>query len=102
MTSAVTRLSSKSVGSYTQQSLYSASNHSVMLKVVEDIRFLEDRIDRMNSLKTPNTTLLKTYQTMLDSRESVLEWLKEKSTPEQSADEQNNAETEEEQLSNLA
>ena len=44
---------------------------------LEDIQFLRDRIERIKKLQTPNSTVLKTYQAMLESRESVLDWLRE-------------------------
>lgn len=44
-------------------------------KVTEDIQFLMDRIERVKNLQTPNTTVLKTYQSMLKSRQEVLVWL---------------------------
>lgn len=72
------QLSQKPVDRFIPRSPYSASNHAVVLKVMEDISFLKDRIERMKSLKTPNATVLKTYHSMLESRESVLEWLQEK------------------------
>lgn len=44
-------------------------------KVIEDIQFLQDRIERVKKLQTPNTTVLKTYESMLHSRQQVLVWL---------------------------
>lgn len=59
------------------RSPYNASNAAIAAKVVEDINFLQDRIERIKRLQTPNSTVLKTYQSMLESRQSVLEWLKD-------------------------
>lgn len=59
------------------RSPYNASTAAIAAKVHEDIHFLEDRIARIKKLQTPNSTVLKTYQSMLESRESVLLWLKE-------------------------
>ena len=60
--------SPKPIDSFVPRSPYETNNHSIMLKVEEDIRFLEDRIERMTRQKTPNTTVLKTYQKMLEMR----------------------------------
>lgn len=59
------------------RSPYNASAAAIASKVLEDIHFLQDRIARMKKLQTPNSTVLKTYQSMLESRESVLQWLEE-------------------------
>lgn len=59
------------------RSPYNASNAAIAAKVIEDIHFLQDRIERIKKLQTPNSTVLKTYQSMLESRQSVLEWLKD-------------------------
>ena len=72
----------KPVDSFVPRSPYETSNHTIMLKVREDMLFLEDRIERMTRQKTPNTTVLKTYQKMLENRESVLEWLRENDVQE--------------------
>lgn len=48
---------------------------SMAKKVMEDIQFLQDRIDRIKQLQTPNSSVLKTYQSMLASREEVLTWI---------------------------
>lgn len=55
-----------------------ATNSAAMVtKVIEDIRFLRDRIERIKKLHTPNSTVLKTYESMLTSREAVLHWMTE-------------------------
>lgn len=59
------------------RSPYNASNSALANKVVEDIQFLQDRIERIKRLQTPNSTVLSTYQSMLDSRQAVLQWLRE-------------------------
>jgi hypothetical protein len=53
------------------------SNAAMAVKVIEDIGFLRDRIERIKKLHTPNSTVLKTYEAMLASREAVLIWLQE-------------------------
>lgn len=59
------------------RSPYNASTTAIAAKVLEDIQFLQDRIARIKKLQTPNATVLKTYESMLESRESVLQWLQE-------------------------
>lgn len=51
----------------------------VKTKVIEDINFLRGRISHIKHSKfvTPNSSILKTYESMLQSRESVLSWLLE-------------------------
>lgn len=61
------------------RSPYNLSNAEMATKVTEDIRFLQDRIERIKSQSAPNTTVLKTYQSMLESREVVLKWIHENS-----------------------
>jgi|GEM_PF-1627165 len=45
------------------------------IKVEQDIAFLTDRIAAMNAHPRPNAMLVEHYQSMLNSRESVLKWL---------------------------
>lgn len=59
------------------RSPYNASTAAIAAKIAEDIQFLQDRIARIKKLQTPNSSVLNTYQSMLESRESVLQWLKE-------------------------
>lgn len=59
------------------RSPYNSSTSAIANKVLEDIQFLQDRISRIKKLQTPNSTVLKTYESMLESRESVLQWLRE-------------------------
>lgn len=69
------------------RSPYNASNAAIAAKVIEDIHFLQDRIERIKKLQTPNSTVLKTYQSMLESREAVLLWLRENGDLEDNVDE---------------
>lgn len=48
---------------------------SVRRKVEQDIAFLQDRIESLQSHPRPNLPVIETYQTMLSSRRSVLRWL---------------------------
>lgn len=59
------------------RSSYNASTAAIVAKVLEDIHFLQERISRVKKLQTPDPIVLKTYQSMLDSRASVLQWLKD-------------------------
>lgn len=52
--------------------LQTASN-----KLITDIQFLKERIEKMRSFKNPNKDTLKTYEDMLKSREAVLAWLQQ-------------------------
>ncbi len=45
-------------------------------KVEHDIAFLQERIQRLQQQSTPNDVVIKTYQSMLASRQSVLAWLR--------------------------
>lgn len=51
--------------------------NAVTSKIRDDIAFLQDRIHRMEQMKSPNQTVLNTYKAMLESRRSVLRWLEE-------------------------
>lgn len=59
------------------RSPYNTSTAAIAAKVLEDIHFLQDRIDRIKRLRAPDAAVLNTYQSMLESRESVLQWLRE-------------------------
>jgi|GEM_PF-2071422 len=50
---------------------------AVKAKVIEDINFLRSRIDHIRRAETlhSNPTIVKTYESMLESRESVLAWI---------------------------
>jgi hypothetical protein len=51
-----------------------ANTEAVRSKVEQDIEFLTDRIAALKSQPRPNRVVIDTYQTMLDSRLSVLRW----------------------------
>ena len=51
---------------------------SISQKLTQDIAFLSERITRMVQQTTPNTVVLHTYRTMLESRQAVLDWLEKK------------------------
>lgn len=57
------------------------NKEDVIAKVIEDINFLRDRIAHIKRAKKAltNPTILKTYQSMLESREKVLASLSETS-----------------------
>lgn len=69
------------------RSPYNSSSSAIATKVIEDIHFLQDRIERIKKLQTPNSTVLKTYQSMLESREAVLAWLRENGDLEEEPEE---------------
>ena len=50
-------------------------------KLIDDIQFLQDRIQRMKQFRNPNKGTLQTYEDMLKSREAVLAWLEEQKKP---------------------
>lgn len=62
----------ESIGSARSQSINTAA---IRLKVEQDIAFISDRIADLQSRPRPNRVVIETYQTMLDSRLSVLKWL---------------------------
>jgi hypothetical protein len=68
---------STSIDRLIPRSPYNSNTSAITAKVIEDINFLQDRIARIKKLQTPNSAVLKTYQSMLESRESVLQWLNE-------------------------
>lgn len=53
-----------------------ANTEAVRSRVEQDIEFLSARISALKSLPRPNQVVIETYQTMLDSRRSVLKWFK--------------------------
>lgn len=53
----------------------SSNKQELARKTLEDIHFLESRIERIKLLSHPNTRILETYESMLLSRHSVLNWL---------------------------
>lgn len=50
---------------------------AISSKIEQDVQFLEDRILAIKGQTVPNTVILKTYEDMLSSRLSVLNWLTE-------------------------
>lgn len=58
-------------------SRYNSGSIEVVKKVKEDILFLQDRIERMKNADSPNLTMLKNYESMLESRSALLQWLEE-------------------------
>ena len=50
---------------------------AMSVKVEEDIAFLQERLARMHRQSTPNRVVVKTYESMLASRQSVLAWLQQ-------------------------
>jgi len=52
-----------------------ANAEAVRDKVCEDIAFLSNRITLMERQNRPNRPVLDTYKRMLNSRQSVLNWL---------------------------
>lgn len=52
------------------------------LKLMEEINFLRDRVNKIKSFKSPNPSMLKIYQTMLDEREAILSRLQKKGMTE--------------------
>lgn len=66
-----------SLNSLMLHSPYDANSSTIVEKVREDILFLQDRIERIKALAAPNPTVLQTYQSMLESRKAVLQWLKD-------------------------
>lgn len=51
------------------------NTETIRLKVEQDIAFLSDRIAALKNHPRPNRVVIDTYQSMLDSRLSVLKWL---------------------------
>ena len=48
---------------------------SISQKVEQDVNFLSERIELMKQQRNPNPVVLETYESMLASRLSVLDWL---------------------------
>ena len=48
-----------------------------MNKLIADIKFLKDRISKMQSFTHPNKEILNTYEEMLENREQILGWLEQ-------------------------
>lgn len=52
-----------------------ANAETVRCKVEQDIAFLTDRIAALNEHPRPNQVVIHIYESMLESRRSVLKWL---------------------------
>lgn len=59
-----------------------AKTEAVRSRVEQDIEFLSARIAALKALPRPNQVVIDTYQTMLDSRRSVLKWFQHGRTAE--------------------
>lgn len=53
------------------------SSHQLATKIIQDINFLKDRIERVKRLHTPNSSVLRTYESMLSTRLAVLDWMRD-------------------------
>lgn len=53
------------------------SGHQLATKIKQDINFLKDRIERVKRLHTPNSSVLRTYESMLSTRLAVLDWMRD-------------------------
>ncbi|MAZ87470.1 MAG: hypothetical protein CL693_07485 [Cellvibrionaceae bacterium] len=49
----------------------------ISAKIERDVSFLRHRIHRLENQTKPNTVIIKTYEDMLHSRLSVLNWLED-------------------------
>ena len=56
---------------------------SVQTKVEQDIAFLQHRISLMRKQQVPNAIVIETYEAMLKSRRSVLAWLQDGNSAEE-------------------
>lgn len=59
----------------------------VQTKIVQDIAFLQYRIELMKKQAHPNKIVIETYENMLKSRTSVLSWLQDGNNDQQIAHE---------------
>lgn len=53
------------------------SGYHLAVKIKQDINFLQDRIERVKRLHTPNSSVLRTYESMLSTRLAVLDWMRD-------------------------
>lgn len=53
------------------------SGYHLAVKIKQDISFLQDRIERVKRLHTPNSSVLRTYESMLSTRLAVLDWMRD-------------------------
>jgi len=49
---------------------------AVANKIDQDINFLEEKLEKIQRSLDPNEVIRKTYETMLESRKNVRQWLK--------------------------
>lgn len=59
------------------------SSNAMAKRVEQDIAFLNDRLLQLEAQSRPNQKILQTYRSMLESRHSVLRWLKYNKTQTQ-------------------
>ena len=50
-------------------------------RLTDEVQFLRDRIEKIQAFKTPNPTMLNTYNTMLADREKLLRQLQATTSP---------------------
>lgn len=61
------------------------NSEDVARKVESDIAFLTERLRLLEQQNKPNSVILQTYKDMLESRYTVLQWLRQNSTQEKLA-----------------
>jgi hypothetical protein len=59
------------------EEIHTNSGQQLAVKIMQDINFLKDRIERVKRLHTPNSSVLKTYESMLSTRLAVLDWMRD-------------------------
>lgn len=57
------------------------NSEDVARKVEGDIAFLTERLQLLEQQTKPNAVILQTYKDMLESRHTVLNWLRQDVTP---------------------
>lgn len=72
-----TNTSSTTINTPNAESDSSASSQQLATKIIQDINFLKDRIERVKRLHTPNSSVLRTYESMLSTRLAVLDWMRD-------------------------
>ena len=73
------------------EALNDERSKDIAKKVLEDINFLKDRISRIKRTNNINPGVLNTYESMLESRQSVLKWLEENGDIDLGEPQQNHA-----------
>ncbi len=77
--------SSMRIGFFRRQNIRNeqVDPETVRAKVIEDINFLRGRIDRIKRSNGAriNPSIVKTYESMLESREAILSWLEDITPP---------------------